>query len=88
LLGAGIAETLASMVFPCEHRRSLRTNNALEQVMRERRRRTRVVGAFPGGKSAVMLVGERLRHQAANKWGTRRYLDTGAGRCGRTWRPS
>ena len=42
--------------------------------MREIRRRTRVVGAFPDGHSALMLVAARLRHVAATKWGTKRYL--------------
>jgi putative transposase len=77
LVRAGIAETLAYMAFPREHWRSLRTNNPLERVMRELRRRTRVVGCFPDGESAVMLVGARLRHLAGTKWGTRRYLDMG-----------
>jgi transposase-like protein len=75
LVRAGLAETLAYMAFPREHWRSLRTNNPLERVMRELRRRTRVVGCFPDGESAVMLVGARLRHLAGTKWGTRRYLD-------------
>jgi putative transposase len=39
------------------------------------RRRTRAVGAFPDGKSALMLAAARLRHVAGTKWGTRRYLD-------------
>jgi hypothetical protein len=52
----------------------LRTNNPLERLMREIRRRTRVVGAFPDGNSALMLVAARLRHVAATKWGTKRYL--------------
>jgi hypothetical protein len=43
--------------------------------MREIRRRTRVVGNFPDGQAAVMLVAARLRHVAGSKWGTRRYLD-------------
>ncbi len=77
LVRAGIAETLAYMAFPREHWRSLRTNNPLERVMRELRRRTRVVGCFPDGDSAVMLVGARLRHLAGTRWGTRRYLDMG-----------
>lgn len=77
LVRAGIAETVAYMAFPREHWRSLRTNNPLERVMRELRRRTRVVGCFPDGESAVMLVGARLRHLAGTKWGTRRYLDMG-----------
>jgi transposase-like protein len=49
LVREGIQETLAHMTFPREHWRSLRTNNLLERLMRELRRRTRVVGAFPDG---------------------------------------
>jgi len=40
----------------------------------EIRRRTRVVGNFPDGRSALMLVSARLRHVAATQWGSRRYL--------------
>ena len=46
----------------------------LERVMREIRRRTRVVGCFPDGNSAVMLAVARLRHIAGTKWGLRRYM--------------
>jgi putative transposase len=75
LVREGISETLSYMYFPREHWRNLRTNNPLERLMRELRRRTRVVGCFPDGESALMLVGARLRHVAGTKWGTRRYLD-------------
>src|SRR5208283_2642162 len=75
LVAAGIEETLYYYVFPREHWRSLRTNNPLERLLREVRRRTRAVGAFPDGKSALMLAAARLRHVAGTKWGTRRYLD-------------
>jgi transposase-like protein len=75
LVAEGIGETLSYMEFPREHWRSLRTNNPLERVMRELRRRTRVVGCFPDGESAVMLVAARLRHVAGTKWGSRRYMD-------------
>jgi len=71
----GIEETLSYYEFPREHWRCLHTNNPLERIMREIRRRTRVVGAFPDGQSALMLVAARLRHIAGTKWGTRRYLD-------------
>ena len=47
----------------------------MERVMREIRRRIRVVGNFPDGESALMLVAARLRHVAGTKWGSRRYLD-------------
>lgn len=69
-----IAETLTYYSYPASHWRRIRTNNPLERIMREIRRRTRVVGAFPDGHSALMLVGARLRYIAGTKWGNRRYL--------------
>ncbi len=71
----GAEETFGYYDFPSEHWRSLRTNNPLERIMREIRRRTRVVGCFPDGKSALMLVAARLRYIAGNKWGTHRYMN-------------
>jgi len=71
---AGVVETLAYMSFPREHWTRLRTNNPLERLNLEIRRRTRVVGTFPDGESALMLVAARLRYVAGTKWGTRRYL--------------
>lgn len=71
----GANETLSYMAYPREHWTRIRTNNPLERIMREIRRRTRVVGAFPDGNSALMLVAARLRHVAGTKWGTRKYLD-------------
>ena len=47
----------------------------MERLLKEARRRTKVVGAFPDGKSALMLVAARLRHVAGTRWGQRRYLD-------------
>jgi len=73
----GAEETFSYYGFPREHWRSLRTNNPLERIMREIRRRTRVVGAFPDGRSALMLAAARLRHIASTKWGLKRYLDMG-----------
>lgn len=70
-----IHDTLSYMSFPREHWLRIRTNNPLERIMREIRRRTRVVGAFPDGQSAMMLAAARLRHVAGTRWGTRRYLD-------------
>jgi len=70
-----VAETLTYYRFPSEHHRQIRTNNMLERVMREIRRRTRVVGAFPDGRSALMLAAARLRYVSGSRWGTRRYMD-------------
>ena len=70
------AQMLTYYAFPSTHWGLIRTNNPPERIIREVRRRTRVVGAFPDGQSASMLVEARLRHIAATKWGTRRYLTT------------
>jgi len=75
IVATGVEETLSYMNYPREHWRNLRTNNPLERVIREIRRRTRVVGAFPDGQSALMLVAARLRHIAGTKWGNKRYMD-------------
>ena len=71
----GCAETLAYREMPREHWRRIRTNNAIERLNREIRRRTRVVGTFPDGKSALMLVAARLKYVADSERGLRRYLD-------------
>ena len=71
----GYLETLAYTRFPEEHWRRIRTNNAIERLNKEIRRRTKVVGAFPDGKSALMLVTARLKYVADSEWGSRRYLD-------------
>jgi hypothetical protein len=69
-----VGETLTYYAYPSTHWRQVRTNNPLERIIREIRRRTGVVGAFPDGKSALMLVAARLRHIASTRWGKRRYL--------------
>ena len=71
----GVAKTLTYLEFPSQHWRNIRTNNILERLNREIRRRTRVVGCFPDGESALMLVCARLRHVASKEWGTKRYLN-------------
>ena len=70
-----IGETLTYYDFPREHHIRIRTNNGLERIMKEIRRRTKVVGAFPDGHSALMLCAARLRHIAGTKWGQKRYLN-------------
>ena len=70
-----IDETLVYYAFPDEHWRRIRTNNPLERIMREIRRRTRVVGAFPDGQSALNLAAARLRHIAGTKWSLKRYMN-------------
>ena len=68
-------EMLSYCAFPEEHWRRIRTNNPLERILREIRRRTRVVGAFPDGQSALNLAAARLRYSAGTAWSTKRYLN-------------
>ncbi len=77
IIESGIEETLTYMdkPFPFEHWVRIRTNNVLERLNREIKRRTRVVGTFPDGESALMLVAARCKHVAESQWGQRRYLD-------------
>ena len=70
-----IDETLTYFDFPAEHWSRIRTNNVIERLNREIRRRTRVVGTFPDGNSALMLVCARLRHVAGTQWGNRKYMN-------------
>ncbi len=63
----GILETLTYMDFPSAHWSKLRSNNVIERL-------NRVVGTFPDGNSALMLVCARLRYIAGKAWGTRRYM--------------
>jgi transposase-like protein len=70
-----IEETLTFMDFPSQHWTRIRTNNTLERLNREIKRRTRAIGAFPDGNSALMLVCARLRHVAGTDWGTKRYMN-------------
>ena len=69
-----IEETLTYYDFPSEHWVKIRTNNVIERLNREIRRRTRVVGTFPDGNSALMLVCARLRHVAGTQWGNKKYM--------------
>ena len=72
---AGFEETLTFMSFLSQHWIRIRTNNALERLNREIKRRMKVVGTFPDGESALMLVCARLRHVASSAWGSKRYLN-------------
>ena len=71
----GIDETLTYMDYPAQHWNKIRTTNLIERVNREIKRRTRVIGAFPNGQSALMLVCTRLRYIAGTDWGAKRYLN-------------
>ena len=64
LVRGSVEETLTYCDLPGEHRTRIRTNNVIERLNREIRRRTRVVGIFPDGDAALMPVCARLR-----RWG-------------------
>ncbi|MGE0852683.1 MAG: IS256 family transposase [Hyphomicrobiaceae bacterium] len=72
LVETGVAETLAYYQFPEAHWRRVRTNNPLSVRPAER---SRVVGAFPDGQSALNLAAARLRYIAGSEWSTKRYLN-------------
>jgi len=75
LVENAIHETFAFYAYPPQHWIKLKTNNPMERLLKEARRRTKVVGAFPDGHSALMLVAARLRHVSATAWGTRKYMN-------------
>jgi transposase-like protein len=70
-----VRETLTYYAFPDIHWQKIRTNNPLERIMREIRRRTRVVGAFPDGQSCLNLAAARLRYIAGSAWSAKRYMN-------------
>jgi len=75
LVAESIHETLSYYRYPPQHGLKLKTNNPMERLLKEARRRTKVVGAFPNGHSALMLVAARLRHVSTTAWGTRKYMN-------------
>ncbi|HYQ71873.1 MAG TPA: IS256 family transposase [Gammaproteobacteria bacterium] len=75
LVENAIHETFTFYAYPPQHWIKLKTNNPMERLLKEARRRTKVVGAFPDGHSALMLVAARLRHVSATAWGTRKYMN-------------
>lgn len=71
----GFPETLAHTEFPPERWRRIRTNDGIERINHEIRRRTRIVGTLPDGNSAFMLVAARLRCIVEHERGKRRHQD-------------
>lgn len=71
----GFPETLTYTEFPPERWRRIRTNDGIERINHEIRRRMRVVGTLPDGNSALMTVTARLKYTVEHDRGKRRYLD-------------
>jgi putative transposase len=70
----GIEDALSYMRFPGSHHIFIRSTNGLERLFREVKRRTRVVGVFPGEKSAVSLS-TTVMLRATEDWALRKYMD-------------
>ncbi|KOX90742.1 Transposase, Mutator family [Thermus aquaticus] len=72
----GLGEALTYLDFPGVHQRHIKSTNVLERLIREVKRRTRVVGVFPGEGSLVNLA-TVVMLRATEDWAFRRYLDMG-----------
>jgi putative transposase len=70
----GLGEALTYLDFPSGHQRHIKSTNVLERLIREVKRRTRVVGVFPGEGSLVNLA-TVVMLRATEDWAFRRYLD-------------
>lgn len=70
----GLSEALTFLRFPSSHHRLIRSTNGLERLFREVKRRTRVVGVFPGELSALNLATAVLL-RVTEEWSLRKYLD-------------
>lgn len=63
----GVEDCLTVCGLPSSHRRRLNSTNMLERLMRELKRRTRVVGVFPNVASCERLIGALLI-ETDEKW--------------------
>lgn len=71
----GACETLIYYDFPSEYQIKIRTNNTIERLNREIRRRIRFVGTFLDGNSALMPICAQLRYVVGTQWRNKKYMN-------------
>jgi transposase-like protein len=68
MIAYDIEQCLNALAFPEEHRAHIRTNNVMERLNKEIRRRDKVIGVFPNEASALRLIATLCIEQS-EEWG-------------------